>query len=57
MPRTSHRVADDQAVGKRAMIVGAVCAHRKDVVAAPRQDDVVTVDSARNHSTIGKILK
>jgi hypothetical protein len=57
MPRASHRVADNQAVGKRAVIMGAVCAHCKNLVASPHEENVVTVDAAGGHSTVGKILK
>jgi hypothetical protein len=56
MPRASHRVADDQAVGKWAMIMSAMCAHCKDLVASPREDDVFAVDAAGDYSTIGEIL-
>jgi hypothetical protein len=57
MPRAPHGVADHQAVGKRAMIMSAVCAYCKELVTSPRQNDVITADAAGDHSTIGKILE
>ena len=52
MPGTAHRVADDQALGERPVVVRAVRADREELVAAPRQDHLVVVDAATDDGTV-----
>ena len=57
MPRTAHRVADDEPVGERPVIVRAVRADGEELVAAPDDDDLVVTDVAGDDRAVGNLPK
>ena len=52
MPRAPNSPVDDYAVGQRAVIVGAVGANGKDLVARPREEDLFIVDTTEQHVAV-----
>ena len=55
MPGAPHRAVDQKPFCKRAMVVRTVGAHRKDIVALPRQQDFVVTDMSDEHRAVGKV--
>ena len=46
MPRTAHRVADDEALGERPVVVRAVRADGEQAIALPDQDRVLRIHTS-----------
>ena len=44
VPRAAHGVLDDQSLCQRPLVVRAVCADRKNLVATPNDDDFIVAD-------------
>jgi hypothetical protein len=57
MPRTADRVANDEAVGERAVVVGAMRADGEGLVAPPHQNHVIVARAAGNRHSVLEILK
>ena len=57
MPGTPHRVADQEAVGEGPVVMRAIRAHREEGIAAPREDGLVAIDTARHDRTVRKVPK
>ena len=54
MQGTANRVADDQAVGQRALVVRAVRADGEESIARARQQHVVVADATREQAAVGQ---
>jgi hypothetical protein len=52
MPRTPHRIADDESVFERAVIVRAVRADRKALLTSPNDDDLVVSNVAGHNGAV-----
>ena len=52
VPGTAHRVADDEPVGERAVIVGAMGADREDLGAAAHQQHLLLADMAEQLAAV-----
>src|SRR5882724_2802582 len=52
MHRAADRVADDRSVRKAGMVVRATCAHRKYVIALPRNHDSLVANESEKHPAI-----
>ena len=57
VPRTPDRVADDQSVGERTVVVRAMRADGEVLVAAPDDDDLIVTDMARDDRAVGNLRK
>lgn len=55
MPGAPHCAVDQKSFCKRAMIVRTVSTHRKDIVALPRQQDLVVSDMPDKHRAVDKV--
>lgn len=56
MQRASHGVADNETVGKGAVVVGTVSAHSEDLIATSNQNCVLAINLARYHLPVPQIL-
>src|SRR5205814_3651399 len=57
VPRTTDGVANDQTVGQRTVIVRAMRADGKQLVALPNEDRIVLADAAGEGAAVGHALK
>ncbi len=57
MPGTTYRVANQETVGERPVVMRAMRAHREKGVAAPREDGLVAIDTARHDRPVRKVAK
>jgi hypothetical protein len=57
MPRTTDRVSDDQTVGERAVIVGAMRADGKRLATPSHQNHVIVACAAGKRDSVLEILK
>jgi hypothetical protein len=55
MPRTSHGVTNDQTVGKRSVVVRAMCAHSEKLIATPDQDCVFAINLSGDRASFLEI--
>lgn len=55
MPRASHGVAHYETLGKRPVVMSALCADRKNIVAVTHQDYVFAIDLTEGHRSIRQI--
>jgi hypothetical protein len=55
VPRTPYGVTDDQPVGERAVVVGAMRTDGKDLVPPPYQDRFVVADAAGDGAAVREI--
>src|SRR6516162_6447735 len=56
MQWTSHCVADKEALGEGAVVVGTVSADRKDLFTTPNQNCILAINLARYHLSVPQIL-
>lgn len=56
MQRASHGVADNETVGKGAVVVSTVSAHSEDLISAPNQNCVLAINLARYQLPVPQIL-
>src|SRR5215469_11555736 len=56
MQRAPHGVADNETVGKGAVVVGTVSAHSEDLIATANQNSVLAINLARYHLPVPQIL-
>ena len=54
VPGASNRIVDDEALGKRTVVVRAMRADREEPIAGARQDDIVLPDVPEDHASVGK---
>src|SRR5262245_51097728 len=52
MPRTAHRVADDEPLDERAAIVRTLCANGEQLVPGACQHDLLVTNAPENHAAI-----
>ena len=57
MPGAAHRVADDEPVGQRAVIVGAVGADREHLGAAAHEQHRLLADMAEQLAAVGQFAR
>ena len=57
MPGTAYGAVHNKAVGKRAVVVGAVRADRKDLVSAADNQDLLAAAMANQHAAIREFSK
>ena len=55
VPRAAHGVADDDALGERAVIVRAGRAHGEVLVATPREQHGLVVDVPQHHAAVRNV--
>jgi hypothetical protein len=55
MPRASHGVPNDETLGKRPVVMSALCADRENLVTAAHQDHVFAIDLTESHRSISEI--
>jgi hypothetical protein len=56
VPRTAHRIADDQSLRERALVVRAMRADGKQVASSAHQDRFVGIDTPKHAAAIGNLL-
>jgi hypothetical protein len=54
MPRAPDRVLDNQSIGERSVIVGAMGTHRKELTTGTSQHGVLVADAPEHDSTVRK---
>jgi hypothetical protein len=54
MPGTTHRVTNQQSIGKRTVVMSAVRTDREGLAPATHQENLFAVNMALNHGTIGE---
>jgi len=54
MPGTPNGAVDNEALIKRAVIMGAVGSNGKDLVPRPRQQNIVIVNTPEQHLSVAK---
>jgi hypothetical protein len=57
MPGTANGVAYHQPLGERTAVVGADCAHSKELLAHPCQQHGLVSDVTSKHGTIGEGIR
>ncbi|HEX7486614.1 MAG TPA: hypothetical protein VF332_10700 [Vicinamibacterales bacterium] len=54
MPRTSHCLSDDETLGERAVIVGAVRTHGEQLIALSHEEHLLAVDAPEDLVAVWK---
>ena len=57
MPWATHRLADDQTLGKWSVVVGAVRRDGEDLLSHPHQENRLPVSMPDQHLAIGQALE
>jgi len=57
MPRTPHRISDDQAFGERSAVVSALPANREHVIPLACNDYRLPISVSSDHSAIGDLIE
>ena len=57
VPGTAHRIADNEAVGERTVVVAAVSRRREDLLADAYQQHLVLADMTGQHAAVGEFCE